>query len=202
MTDLWNEIVSGSFAKKVKKAGRNRKRGKKEVSDSILRSLGIEVRVIKSPWRTIAVILPISRVTCKCGSVHHSACGPLLTRFQHRKDLSIQEVEHCGEQNSNLPRTCRYLDTFVSHCQDCWEVHSPPSPQFDLFTIYARQAPERQYPPDATPSSIMHPRNDSTIREYSDIIHPFFAMILHEGRNALTDARSHSHINLPTGDPK
>ena len=173
MTDLWNDIVSGNFARKVKAEKRARREGRKAQAKSIQRSLGQEVKMIPSPWRAVAIILPIHEVHCSCGHVSIAPAGPRFVRFQNVRDKSLQEVpNHPDLANTNLPQKREYIRLQVDACEVCFISDEEPNPQFDLFTIYVPPTTQQSLPRDESPvMANAGERNFSTSVQYEQIKH-------------------------------
>jgi len=173
--ELWGLLQSGEFSRKSKQAKRAKQSGKKEKSDAILRALGLPAKVIPSPWKAIAIVLPVREIHCKCGSIHRHPAGSPLVRFQHKSDGSIWEVDdHPSLNNASLPREHHVMCSTVTCCQDCFQVETVPEAQFDLFTIYVKPEGRKTFR-DHTPANQEDiKRTATTVVRYEDIIQPFF----------------------------
>jgi len=148
---LWNSIIDGSFAKGIKKATaikRSHKRGSTDAARAVLNELGLIARSLKkSPWRPVAIVLPLIHTTCRCGSVHTQASSTPLVRFLHKNGSIEETANHPSRFNANLPHLYRDIYTSSEYCTSCFTAVSerPPSPyrnaQMDLFTIFDAHRP-------------------------------------------------------------
>ena len=139
---LWDQLVSGQFQKKVNAAARARKAGKVDSSAAILKNLGLSTPPPRpSPWKAVAVTLPVSVTTCRCGATHRSPAGSPLVRYIHRRNGTLWEVpEHPARFNTSLPRDFTLLHSATEWCEICLPATAPSTAtapaQLDLFTIY------------------------------------------------------------------
>ena len=99
-----------------------------------------------SPWRAVAVVLPVLQTQCRCGERYISPAGSELTRFEHRRDKSIWEIaEHPGANNPRLPRVVRLMEAFATVCPACFT----PTPIIEVVSAQGELAldqPEQQAP--------------------------------------------------------
>ena len=104
-----------------------------------------------SPWRAVAVVLPVLETKCRCGKRYISPAGSELTRFEHRRDKSLWEIaEHPGANNPRLPRIVRVMEAFAQVCPACFT----PTPIVEVVSAQGELAlgvPEEQTPKPTNP---------------------------------------------------
>ena len=83
----------------------NKDRGKTRAKPSGTKSLP---PASPSPWRSVAIVICTTHITCACGA-HYTAPSRPLLRFKHRrKPLTWETVEHVGIQRPELPLIRRH----------------------------------------------------------------------------------------------
>ena len=72
-----------------------------------------------SPWRSVAIVICTTHITCACGA-HYTAPSRPLLRFKHRrKPLTWETVEHVGIQRPELPLIQRHRTESILWCPEC-----------------------------------------------------------------------------------
>ena len=117
--------------------------------------------IAASPYRAVALVLPLREITCSCGAKHTVPDGSLLVQFNHvRTSAKLYIAEHPARMNDALPRRILILRSRASHCQSCFTASpsrsddapwlfpeleiSGDSPQHELPLRYLpREAPPR-----------------------------------------------------------
>ena len=140
---LWNSVINGTLQKPLQ--SRAASRAKNTTYLQVMSQLGrLSQQTVSSPWRAIALILPIHEHQCSCGHTYRSPAGEQpLVRFIHKKTGALHEASnHPVRFNPHLPREIRILPRKVPHCHQCFLSRSSDSPvQLDLFADFDNWKP-------------------------------------------------------------
>ena len=110
----------------------------------------------QSPYRAVALVLPIREITCSCGAKHTYPEGGILVQFAHRRSsTTLYIADHPARLNSNLPQRILVNRSCVTHCQACFtETPEPTGPWlFPEVTINNNGSGQRELRllPDSPP---------------------------------------------------